>query len=232
VKLVLLHSPLAVPQIWEAVAPDLRGRGHAVIVPDLTAVLAGDPPYYSRFADSVASAAGSEDSYLVAHSGAGALVPAIAARTALAGAIFVDALLPHPGRTWFETAPPQLASRLRALAKDGHLPPWNRWWPETTMSVALPDVALRERIFALLPELPLAYLEERAPDAALTTPAAYLQLSWGYHAEAAEAETAGWPVARMSSQQTTLQHLAMLTHPRRVAEKIEHLASRLRRLSS
>jgi hypothetical protein len=231
VRLVLLHSPLAVPQIWEAVAPDLRARGHHVAVPDLTAVLAGDPPYYSRFADCAASAADSKDSYLVAHSGAGALVPAIAARTALAGAIFVDALLPHPGRSWFETAPPPLASRLRALARDGRLPPWNRWWPETTMAMVLPDAALRTRIFAPLPELPLAYLEERAPDVALTAPAAYLQLSHGYTAEAGQAEAAGWPVARMSSQQTPLQHLAMLTHPRRVAMKIEQMASLLRRLS-
>ena len=100
------------------------------------------------------------------------------------------------------------------------------------MAAMLPDTALRERIFAGLLELPLAYLEEIAPDAALTTPAAYLQFSGGYHAEAAQAEAAGWPVARMSSQQTPLQHLAMLTHPRRVAAKIEHLASRLRRLSS
>ena len=233
-RLVLLHSPLVAPAIWEAVAPDLRARGHDVAVPDLTPCLAGGPSYYARFADCVAGAINSEFSnpFLVVHSGAGALVPVIAARTALAGAIFVDALLPHPGRTWFETAPPQLAARLRGLAQDGRLPPWNQWWPEEIMAMMLPDAALRERVFAGLRELPLAYLEEVAPDAALATAAAYLQLSGGYHAEAAQAETAGWPVARMSSQQTPLQHLAMLTHPRRVAAEIEHLASRLRCLSS
>ncbi len=232
-KLVLLHSPLAVPALWETVAPDLRSRGHHVVVPDLTPSLSGGPSYYARFADCVAGAIAPEsgDTYLVAHSGAGALVPAIEARTALAGTIFVDALLPHPGRAWFETVPPQLAARLRALAQDGRLPPWHRWWPEKTMAAVLPDAALRARIFAQLPEVPLAYLEERAPDAALAARAAYLQLSPGYHAEADQAAAAGWPVERMYSQQMPLQHLAMLTHPQHVAEKIAGLASQLRRLS-
>jgi hypothetical protein len=233
VKLVLLHSPLAVPDIWESVAPDLRARGHHVAVPELTPILAGGGPYYPRFADDVADAIGPEPSktYLIAHSNAGALVPAIAARAALAGVVFVDAVLPYPGRSWLETVPVGLAAHVRGLAEGGCLPPWNCWWPEKTMTTVLPDAAMRDRIFAALPQVPLAYLEERAPDAALATQAAYLLLSPGYHTEAGQAETAGWPVVRMSSQQTPLQHLAMLTHPRRVAAKIESLAARLRRLS-
>ena len=232
-KLVLLHSPLAAPAIWEMVAPDLRARGHIVMVPDLTSSLSGGPSTYARLADCVAGAIAPEsgDAYLVAHSGSGALAPAIAARSALAGVVFVDALLSHPGKTWFETVPAQLASHLRGLAQDGRLPPWNRWWPEKMMETVLPDMLMRERIFAALPELPLAYLEERAPNEVLATPAAYLQLSHGYHAEADQAQVDGWPVERIYSQQEPLQHLAMLTHPRRVAAKIESLASQLRRLS-
>jgi hypothetical protein len=51
---------------------------------------------------------------LAGHSGAGALLPAIVDEIAAGGdaadvavhcAIFVDAILPHPGQTWFETAP-------------------------------------------------------------------------------------------------------------------------------
>ena len=228
-KLVLLHSPLAAPVVWEVVAPDLRARGHHVFIPDLTPILAGSGPYYLRLADCVAVAPESAGAYLVAHSGAGALAPAIAARTPLAGVIFVDALLPHPGRTWFETAPPDLARRLCTLVRDGRLPSWHRWWPQKAMAAVLPDAAMRERIFAGMPEPPLAYFEERAPDIPLASAAAYLQLSQGYRGEADQAAASGWPVERVYAQDPPLQHLAMLTHPRRVAQEIENLASRLQR---
>ncbi len=41
--------------------------------------------------------------------------------------VFVDALLPHPGESWFAGVPPELGARACAsLAKDGRLPPWHR----------------------------------------------------------------------------------------------------------
>jgi hypothetical protein len=220
VKLVLLHSPLVGPATWDALAPLLRARGHDVVVPDFRDVIQGDPPYYPRLAACAADATGADTSILIAHSGAGALVPAIAERCDAAGAVFVDALLPHPSRSWFETTSPSLQAHLRTLAHDGRLPPWHRWWPKGTMETLLPDAAQRECFTTGLDELPLAYFEERAPDAILATPSAYLQLSGSYAAETGQAEADGWPVARLP-----LSHLAMLTHASDVAAEISRLAA-------
>lgn len=217
-KLVLLHSPLVGPGSWDALAPVLRRRGHDVVVPDLSAIVRGSPPYYLKLAALAASVA--QDSILVVHSGAGALVPAIAARTAVRGAIFVDALLPHPGKCWFDTAPPVLNARIRSLARDEMLPPWHRWWPKGAIEALLGE---HYEVFAAgLNELPLAYFEEIAPDIALTTPSAYLQIGAMNAIEADWAQANGWPVARLE-----LHHLAMLTHPDAVAAAILDLAALL-----
>lgn len=223
-KLVLLHSPLVGSGTWKAVAALLGARGHHAVVPDLAPVLRDGPPYYPSLAKVAADAVGasSDKAILVVHSGAGALVPAIAQRVPLAGAIFVDALLPHPGRSWFETAPETLNAHLRGLARDGRLPPWDRWWPKDAIRTLLPDPALYDQFVGELAELPLAYFEEIAPKAALATPSAYLQLSDAYQADADTVEAQGWPATRLK-----LHHLAMLTHPDNIATEIERLAPML-----
>lgn len=220
-KLVLLHSPLVGPQTWPALALRLRARGHDVALCDFTPVMQGDPPFYPRLAAMAADVV-TPDSILVAHSGAGALVPAIAQRVSPAGAIFVDALLPHPGRSWFDTAPEALRDRLRGLTRDGRLPPWHRWWPKGAIEALLPDAAMYEQFVAGLLDLPLAYFEERAPSAAWEAPCSYLQLSSGYEAEAVWAQAQSWRVSRLK-----LHHLAMLTHPDAVVAAIEGLVIQL-----
>jgi hypothetical protein len=199
----------------------LQARGHDVAVPDLTPVLGDGGPYYTALAG-VAAAACASGTVAVMHSGSGALVPAIAARCDLHGAVFVDALLPHPGESWFAGVPEQLGARLRSLAKDGRLPPWHAWWPKGAMEKLLPDRAVGAAFLAEQHALPLAYFEEAAPDVPLTTASAYLQLSEAYAADADSAAANGWPVARLN-----LHHLAMLTHPQIVAETIEELAAGL-----
>ncbi len=203
-------------------APVLRARGHAVAMPDLTPLMQGEPPFYPVLA-SGAAAAVAEGSVLVAHSGAGALVPAIAALAALDGVVLVDALLPHPGDSWFAGVPEELGARLRGLAKEGRLPPWHAWWPKGAMEALLPDRAMGAAFIAEQKDLPLAYFEEAAPDLALMTPAAYLQLSGAYAQDADAIAAAGWPVERLA-----LHHLAMLTAPEPVAEALERLAGTLK----
>ncbi|WP_262505347.1 hypothetical protein [Streptomyces sp. TRM68367] len=84
-------------------------------------------------------------------------------RVALAGAVFADALLPHPGRPWFDTAPPDMREQLRGVAAGGTLPPWNTWFPPGTIEALLPDPGLRARFCRDLPRVPLAHFEEPAP---------------------------------------------------------------------
>jgi hypothetical protein len=221
VKLVLLHSPLVGPATWAAVAPLLQARGHGVALPDLTPIMAGDGPYYPELAEAV-TAVIDEPSVLVVHSGAGALVPAIATLAPVRSVVFVDALLPHPGESWFSGVPEELGAHLRGMAKGGKLPPWHAWWPKGAMERLLPDRAAGAAFLAEQTELPLAYFEEAAPEIALTTPSAYLQLSEAYAGDADVAEGAQWPVLRLN-----LNHLGMLTHPHPVADAILLLAGLL-----
>jgi pimeloyl-ACP methyl ester carboxylesterase len=225
-RFVLLHSPLLGPMTWQAVAGDLTRRGHAAAAlawPPLWGIGEG---FYGALADGAAAALtpSADNLVLVAHSGAGALVPALAERLGgrVAGVIFADAILPHPGRSWFDTAPAEMRERLRAGAQMGELPAWDEWWPPGALERLLPDPVLRQALVAELEPLPLAYFEEKAPAAPLPAPAAYLQLSGAYDDESQVAARSGWPLVRLP-----LHHLAMLTHPEAVATAVESLAERL-----
>lgn len=211
--LVLVHSPLVGPYTWSAVASALRAAGRAVVVPDLTTVPRSSVEAY---ADAVEGAAPRAEA-MVLHSGAGSLAPAIAERLpGIRHALFVDALLPHPGRSWFDTAPPALAAHLRELAgTDGRLPAWDQWFPPGSLDALLPDPELRAKLVAELPRLPIDYFEQPAPHTPWTVDSAYLQLSAAYDEQAAEAAALGWPVERLE-----LHHLALLTDPETIAARI------------
>jgi hypothetical protein len=225
VKLVLLHSPLTGPVVWQNLAPLLQARGFDVLVPDYRHVLAGPPPYYEKIAREIARPPNAS-AVLIVHSGAGALVPSIAyaANDWMKGAVFTDALLPHPGKCWFDTVPVPLAARLRSMMIDGRLPAWDRWWPQGTLEAMLPNTMMRRGFIAELPSLPLRYFEELAPDAPPLEKfrCAFLQLSSGYDAEALEAQRRGW-----LSRSLSLHHLAMLTHPGDVADELYRLVRAL-----
>jgi hypothetical protein len=226
-RLLLVHSPLVGPATWALVAADLAGRGCEVSVPDLTGTVMAGPPYCLRQAEVIARTASGQPAILIGHSGAGPLLAAAGALIGqVLGYIFADAGLPVPGQTWMQTAPPELAARLREMADEqGWLPPWPQWWGDETMAGLIPDPAARRHFAADCPQLPLAMFEEvhpptpQWPDA----PAAYLQLSEAYQDQAAAARELGWPVAERMSH-----HLAPLTHPGMVAESLHELLGQLR----
>ena len=223
---LLLHSPLLGPFAWQGVAVELRRRGHAADAPAWPALSGIVEGYYegltAGLAQTLASCA--DGLILAAHSGAGALVPALAARLGgrVAGVIYVDAILPHPGRSWFETAPAEMRERLRAGAQMGELPAWDEWWPPGALERLVPEAAQREALVAELEPLPIGYFEETAPASTLEAPSAYLQLSGAYDDEGKVAGRYGWPLVRLP-----LHHLAMLTNPEAVATALESLAQRL-----
>lgn len=224
-RLILLHSPLLGPLSWQAVGAILRGRGHPVEIPAWPRLSTLGEDCYAALANSMAATIdGGEAPIVVAHSGAGELLPSVAALAAipLRGAIFCDAILPHPGVSWFDTAPPSLAAQLRNGAEHGRLPPWDRWWPPGALERLLPDTVLRAALIAELEPIPVGYFEELAPELELSTRSAFLQLSGAYNEESQLAVRLGWPVVRLP-----LHHLAMLTHVEAVANAIEGLAERL-----
>ena len=132
----------------------------------------------------------------------------------------------YPCQRWFDTAPPALAQRVTAIAEDGVLPPWDAWFGRRAIAELLPDPELRAGFSADLPRVPLAYLEAIAPSGGVwrDLPAGYLQLSDACASEADEAEAQGWPVRR-----EILHHLAMLTHPDRLAAILAEMALELTR---
>jgi hypothetical protein len=227
--LIFAHSPLTGPSAWRAVAEIMQRTGFTVRTPALTDALThpmlSGPPYYPKLAGAIAAAArGCDAPLLVAHSGGGALLPSVvqAMNSPPIGAIFVDALLPHPGKSWMETAP-ALQDQLRAMARDALLPPWSGWFPEGAIRALFPDDAGYAAFVAELPRAPIAYLEERAPHLTMgSTPCAYLQLSAGYAREAGDAERDGWRVQRLD-----LSHLSLITAPDVVAQAIGQLAAAL-----
>ncbi len=183
VPLVLVHSPLVGPATWEAVASVLREREHEVLVPDLTGSVTDGPPYWSRQVDAITNTAADQQVILVGHSGAGPLLaPAGEVLDRAAVYVFVDAGLPSPEQSWIDTAPPELADQMRAMATDGWLPPWSEWWGADGLAEMLPDPAVRERFAAGCPRLPIAMFEEAQPPAPRwpDAPCGYLRLSEAY----------------------------------------------------
>lgn len=228
-EVVLVHSPFVGPASVSPVAAALRALGYAVAEPARSAAWDVGPPYYRELARRVASAIKPDPEtplVLVAHSGAGGLLPSVAeaVQGRVCAAIFLDALTPHPGQTWFETAPAELRARLRSRTIDGRLPAWSGWFPSEVIANLLPDLAQREAFIAELEAVPAAYVDEVAPECPHWPPAGcgYLQLSEGYAAEADQASAAGWIVER-----DIIHHLATATHPDRVASSLHLLISAL-----
>ena len=127
-SLVLVHSPLVGPESWEPVGAVLAERGQNVQVADLTHALGFGPPYLPRMVEAIA-ALDSGPAFLVGHSRAGPLLPALGrAVGSVQGYIFVDTRLPHPGRSWMQAASPETLERLRAMEDDGWVAPWPAWW--------------------------------------------------------------------------------------------------------
>lgn len=222
-RIVLLHSPLLGGLSWQGVAGELRARGHNAAAPSWSRFADIEADYYRALATGMAATLADGPAIVVAHSGAGALMPALAAASDnVRAVIFADAILPHPGRSWFDTAPPELAASLRAGADFGELPSWDRWWPPGALERLVPDAGLRAALVEELEPLPLHYFEEAAPSTTLPVPTAYLQFSGAYDEEARIAGLQGWPVVRLA-----LHHLAMLTNVAVVSTALEGLAARL-----
>jgi hypothetical protein len=225
---VLIHSPLVGPGSWAAVNAALAQQGHKVQVADLTGSLAAGPPYIARMVEAV-SALVSGPAIFVGHSGAGPLLPALGrAGSEVEGYVFVDAGLPHPGRSWIETAPPELVEQLKAMEDGGWLRPWSEWWDDAELAELLPDADTRARFVAGCPRLPMALFEEVHPEVSGWPDArcAYLLLSEGYQESAEEARRHGWPVTELSSH-----HLGLITDPDRMATSLLGLAGRLAEVS-
>jgi hypothetical protein len=161
---------------------------------------------------------------VVAHSGAGVLVPNLLAdqRPARSKVVLVDAAMP-PLAGEMPVVPPAFLDHLRSLAGPlGMLPPWSTWFGSDVLAELVPDAERREAVREELPLLPLAYFE-----ASVTIPpnwadfdGGYLLLSEIYRPDAEAAAARGWPVLERLGG-----HLDLVTRPEVVAEAIVTLAT-------
>jgi len=228
--LVLIHSPLVGPMTWRDCAAALRSIDRPTLVPSLAGVTDAEPPWIPKLAGRVAEALRRSRPRsrvaLIAHSGAGALVPAIRAIAGprVSAAVFVDAVIPRPGHSWFETASPALGRRLRELSRGRVLPPWNEWFPPESIASHVPDDAQRARFLAEIPRLPLEYFEEIAPEVEGwdSIRCGYLRLSGAYDDIAAQAAARGWLLKHQPSD-----HLAMVTQPEAIAASLDQMLEQM-----
>jgi hypothetical protein len=208
---------------------ELRALGETTIVPSLAGFEKGARPFLPRMLRTMmdqVQPGPAERVVLVAHSGAGVLLPylAEALQPTRVSAVFADAALPaEPGPGAITDS--GFLPFLRDIASDGILPPWPQWWSSADLSPLYPDDDTRRIIEAEAPALPLAFFEEQLPE---TPPSwrflakGYLRFSEAYEALANEARRRGWPVRDLPGE-----HLHMLVQPRLVAEELRGLADDL-----
>jgi hypothetical protein len=245
---VLIHAPLVGPLTWALAAAVLRQKGFAVTVPRLPArnlparnlparnlparYLPGKP-YWQQHAEAVTDAlvapnAGADTAapvFLIAHSGAGPLLPIVRQRLGRpAGAdFFVDALLPEDGKSYLDQFGDAAAvAAFRQSARDGLLPVWT----EDDLREVIPDDAVRHAFAAELRPLPLAVYEEPIPAYAgwPDAPSAYLRFGANpaYDRAYQRAQEAGFALETIEGK-----HFHMLTQPEQVAQALVDLAHRL-----
>jgi pimeloyl-ACP methyl ester carboxylesterase len=226
---VLVHSPFLGPASLRPLADALAAHGHPAVLLDLRPSVVSAPVHQvlvGAFADAMSEEDLVGPVVLIGHSGAGPLLPAFAdaLEDTVTGLVFVDAGLPTPGRSWRDTVPAELYTRLKTSSREGQLPRWQRWFAPDPLVELVADEDLRAEIADEAPEVPVAFLKETRPDVEWSGPAGYVALSGAYADDVAAAEADGWPVRRLDSH-----HLAPATDPDPVAVAVlEVLAELLR----
>ncbi|WP_448607794.1 alpha/beta fold hydrolase [Geodermatophilus sp. URMC 60] len=119
---------------WERVVPALERAGHRVLAVPLTGVgeraaeLSPAITLDTHVSDVVTAVldAGCRGAVLVGHSYGGLVVTGAADRLgeAVGRLVYVDAVVPTPGRSWADCIPREVrAARRTVIAEQGHLPP-------------------------------------------------------------------------------------------------------------
>jgi hypothetical protein len=204
---VLIHSPLVGPLTWSLVAHEMQQRGLNVLVPSLRDAPDSKEPFWKQHARSVAQAlahVSAETSLtLVAHSGAGPLLPAI--RHALAqpvhAYVFVDAGIPRADASRLDLMkiedPPWAEQFQQELERGEQFPTWS----VDDLQEVIPDESLRQQMVAEIRPRALDFFTELIPvfDGWPDAPCIYIQLSAVYEQPATQVRQAGWQVHKLEA---------------------------------
>jgi hypothetical protein len=228
---VLAHSPVTGPAAWGGLPVALGDRRVHTVVLDVTDDDA--PPYAVTYVARAATqlrAARPEDAVLAGHSGAGYLLPPLAAAARAAGRrvrgyVFVDAGLP-PVReatrlTLMHAEDPAFAADLEEELRSGARFPT---WTSEELRDLVPDQRVRDDLVASLRPRGLDFFTEPLPVTAdwPDAPCGYLPHSASYDSAARSARSRGWPVVDRD-----LGHFAACADPERVADDLVALLDAL-----
>ncbi len=191
---------------------------------------AGSSPYWRQHVDSVAGElrTDSEGLVLIAHSGAGPLLAAIAdeLRERVLALFFVDAGMPKDQASRLDLFRTEMGDDFAdgftaRLRSGGRYPQWG----DADLAPTIRDPAVRAGVLASQRPRPVDFWTEAvpAPGGWMQLPCAYLQLSGGYGQPAGRASDMGWPMIERASN-----HFAILTEPALVAADLEALLGRVR----
>jgi pimeloyl-ACP methyl ester carboxylesterase len=207
----------------------LRRRGYGASVPDLHERFDDQLQYWQQYASAAARAVQTEPVEpvtLVAHSGAGSLLPAIRElmERPVEAYLFVDAGIPVRGKNWLEQVTaeaPEFAAQVEARLRAGERSP--RWTDEDLKDI-LPDDDVRRRLLAELHPQPLEYFTQVIPvfEGWPDAPCGVLQFSPPYDAAFAHAQQQGWPARKLDAG-----HFHFLVDPEAVADAMLELLSEM-----
>ena len=219
----LVHSPLVGPCTWELVYQTLTRKGLKAIIPTLLDDPNSTLPYWQQHADSVARdlahISNNERIVLVAHSGAGPLLPAIrqGLPQSICAYLFVDAGIPRDGLSrinLMKLEDKEWAEDFHKSLLKGELFPT---WTENDLQEIIPDKETRRKLVAEIHPRSLSFFTEPIPvyDGWPDAPCVYIKFSDSYTWDAMQAKKSGWPVHKMNAR-----HFHMLVEPLAVADLI------------
>lgn len=221
ITFALLHSPLVGPFTWELVQQVLKERSLRVIVPTLLDDPSSTLPYWQQHTESVAKGLAQippdQKVILVAHSGAGPLLPVIRQKLnhSVFAYAFVDAGIPRDGLSRLDLMrleDPEWAEQFhQALLQGEKFPTWS----EEGLREILPDAEMRRKMVAEIRPRLLPFFAEPIPVQAgwPDAPCVYIKFSTSYEWDATQAKREGWPVYEID-----VGHFHMLVDPVAVAD--------------
>lgn len=221
ITFVLLHSPLVGPFTWEPVQKVLVEQSFQAMVPAVWDDPDSNLPFWQQHADSVAKdiaqLPAQQKTVLVAHSGAGPLLPAIRQQLnhAIFSYVFVDAGIPRAGLSRLDLMKLENSEGAeqfhQSLLQGEVFPPWT----ENDLKEIIPDAESRQKLVDEIRPRSLPFFTEPIPVQAgwPDAPCIYMKFSEAYEWDATQAKQAGWPVYAIDAG-----HFHMLVDPIAVAD--------------
>ena len=231
----LIHSPLVGPFTWELVYQVLVRQGLKAFILTLVDNPDSTLPHWQQHVESVtgdlAPIPHSQKFVLVAHSGAGPLLPVIRQKLThdILAYVFVDAGIPRNGLSRIELMKledPQWAEQFHeALLKGEQFPTWT----EDDLQEIIPDSESRQKLVAEIRPRSLSFFTEPipVPEGWPDAPCIYIKFSEPYNWDAVQANQAGWSVYELNAG-----HFHMLVEPLAVANLIEESVQKVLDASS